>query len=258
MCLSSFFMKVLGQDRGPALCFPSTRGYNGSLVNRIMCGRFVLISPGRVAAEHFSLRREPQLEPRYNIAPSQQVAVVRVAKDSDERELVYVTWGLVPFWAKDRNIGYKMINAKSETVAQKPAFKAAFRERRCLVPADGFYEWKRDRNRKQPYFIHNASGGLFAFGGLWERWHMPDGEVLESCTILTTGANELVAPIHDRMPVILHEQDYALWLDRMEKRPEKLSRLFEAYPAEKMSARAVSGRVNSPSNDDPSCLEPAG
>lgn len=216
------------------------------------------MSPGRLVAEHFLLTEEPELDPRYNIAPSQQVAAVRLAKDSNDRELVRLTWGLVPFWAKDRKIGYKMINAKCETVAQKPAFRAAFQDRRCLVPANGFYEWKRDSGRKQPYLIQVSGGGLLAFAGLWERWTAPDGDVLESCTILTTGANERVSSIHDRMPVILDPADYALWLDRTVKRFEQLAQLFDPYPAEQMTTRAVSTRVNSPSNDDPSCIETLG
>jgi len=216
------------------------------------------MSPGRLVAEHFLLTQEPELEPRYNIAPSQQVAAVRLAKDSNDRELVRVTWGLVPFWAKDRKIGYKMINAKCETVAQKPAFRAAFRDRRCLVPANGFFEWKRDSGRKQPYFIHLSGEGLVAFAGLWERWTAPEGDVLESCTILTTCANKLVSSIHDRMPVIVDPADFALWLDRSVKNAEQLTRLFEPYPAEQMTKRAVSTRVNSPSNDDPACIEASG
>ncbi|MCA1960799.1 MAG: SOS response-associated peptidase [Desulfomonile sp.] len=220
-----------------------------------MCGRFVLMSPGGLVAEHFLLPEEPELEPRYNIAPSRQIAAIRLAKDSSDRELVCLTWGLVPFWAKDRTIGYKMINAKCETVAEKPAFRAAFRDRRCLVPANGFFEWKRDSGRKQPYFIYVSEEGLLAFAGLWERWTAPGGDVLESCTILTTCANELVSSIHDRMPVILDPADYALWLDRTVKGPEPLMRLFKPYSAERMMKRAVTGRVNSPSNDDPSCIE---
>lgn len=222
-----------------------------------MCGRFILMSPGRLVAEHFLLSREPELKPRYNIAPSQQVAAVRVAAASDGRELVHLTWGLVPFWAKDRKLGYKMINAMCETVAQKPAFRAAFRERRCLVPADGFYEWKREAGHKQPYLIQVETAGLFAFAGLWERWTGPEGEVVESCTILTTRANELVASIHDRMPVILNPEDYALWLDKTVKRSDQLSHLFVPYPAAHTTVRAVRARVNSPSNDDPSCIESA-
>ncbi len=221
-----------------------------------MCGRFLLIAPGRLVAEQFQLDDEPDVKPRYNIAPSQSVAAVRLAADSEDRELRMLKWGLIPFWAKDPKIGYRTINAKSETVAEKPAFRAAFKHRRCLVPADGFYEWKREKGKKQkqPYLIRMKGGSLFAFAGLWEYWKSADGDVIESCTILTTDSNEFVGSLHDRMPVILHREDYELWLDSKVKDANTLSRLFKPFPAKTMEIYPVSLRVNKAQNDDPDLI----
>jgi putative SOS response-associated peptidase YedK len=168
-----------------------------------------------------------------------------------------VRWGLIPFWAKDVKIGNRLINARAESVSVKPAFRAAWKQRRCLVPADAFYEWRRLEKRKQPYMVMLRDRGPFAFAGLWERWEAPDGERIESCTIITTDANELVRQIHDRMPVILDPVDYALWLDPSAK-PERLQPLLRPAVASALVAVPVSPRVNSPKNDDPSVIQQTG
>jgi putative SOS response-associated peptidase YedK len=221
-----------------------------------MCGRFVLMTPGRDLAERFHLEEIPDLQPRYNIAPTQMVAVIRLDRDTLQRRLVLVKWGLVPFWAKDASIGQKMINARAETAAEKPAFRSAFKSRRCLVPADGYYEWKKRKGgQKQPYLARNADESPFAFAGLWERWQAPEEEVIESCTILTTDANDLTQPIHDRMPVILHPKDYGLWLDPEVKGPALLKPVLQPYPSEEMIVQPVSLKVNRATYDAPDCIE---
>jgi putative SOS response-associated peptidase YedK len=224
-----------------------------------MCGRFTLRAPASVVAEQFSLFEMPPFAARFNIAPSQPVPVVRLAPDRPEpqRELVWLRWGLIPRWADDPSIGNRMINARAESVAEKPAFRAALRQRRCLVVADGFYEWQKIDKRKQPHFIRMRDDRPFAFAGLWERWEGPQRGPIESCTLLTTDANDVVRPIHDRMPVILVPDAYALWLDPTVQQADKLLPLLKPYPSEAMIAYAVSPRVNSPTNDDPQCVEAA-
>ena len=179
-----------------------------------MCGRFLLHAPVEVLQRAFGFAERPNLQPRYNIAPTQTVAIVRRKDDGGGRELALVRWGLIPSWAKDASIGGRLINARAETVAEKPAFRGAFRRRRALVPADGFYEWrKREGDRpKQPLLIRRRDGQPFALAGLWEHWRGPEGEV-QTCTIVTTAANVVLAPIHDRMPVILDPASYDRWLD---------------------------------------------
>jgi putative SOS response-associated peptidase YedK len=221
-----------------------------------MCGRFTLTDPDADLAVQFNLPGVPEMSPRYNIAPTQPVAAVRVQAATAQREMVLLRWGLIPFWAKDLKIGARMINARSETVAEKPAFRAAFRERRCLVVADGFYEWQKQNGTKQPYFIRLQDTHPFAFAGLWEHWKGPDDTIVESCTLLTTQPNELLKPIHNRMPVILHPRDYDLWLDHEVQKAALLQHLFHPYPAGQMDAYPVSRWVNSPANDDPSCIQP--
>lgn len=233
-----------------------------------MCGRFTLTNPGQELLPQFDLAQIPSLEPRYNIAPTQPVAVVRVARTpgighQDEvgarsaqiRELALLQWGLIPFWAKDPAVGERLINARSETVAEKPAFREAFKRRRCLVLADGFYEWHKQDGTKQPFFIRLRSGQPFAFAGLWERWQGPES-VIESCTLLTTEPNDLMRQLHNRMPVILRPDDYGLWLDPMVRETDALHPLLQPYPEQEMLAYPVSRRVNSPDNDDPRCIEP--
>ena len=217
-----------------------------------MCGRFALPTPEEITG-HFNLKKKPNLEPRYNIAPSQNIAVVRLTPHTPERELALLRWGLIPFWAKDRKIGYKMINARAESVADKPAFRAAFRQRRCLIPATGFFEWSHKNKTKQPYFIKLKDSNILAFAGLWEHWAGRDGEVIDSCTIITTGANETVGNIHDRMPVIIEPKLYDRWLDPGAEETNLLS-LFTPFPDKKILAYPVGIEVNNPKNDNPNCL----
>jgi putative SOS response-associated peptidase YedK len=221
-----------------------------------MCGRFTLTDPNQDLVEQFHLPEIPDLKPQYNIAPTQPVAAVRLAAESAAREMVLFYWGLIPFWAQDPSMGARLINARSETAAEKPAFRAAFRRRRCLVVADGFYEWQKQNGGKQPFYIRLRDGRPFAFAGLWEHWQGQDGSVIESCTLLTTEPNELMRPLHNRMPVILHPKDYDLWLDRAVEDARLLQPLLRSYPSMEMEAYAVSRWVNSPQNDDPRCIEP--
>jgi putative SOS response-associated peptidase YedK len=220
-----------------------------------MCGRFTLRTSGVVLAEFFGLAEVPPLQPRYNIAPTQPVPVVRMAPEQEGRELVLLRWGLIPSWADDPSIGNRLINARADTVAAKPAFRSAFRRHRCLVVADGFYEWQKLDGKKQPYFIRLRDDRPFAFAGLWEHWDRGGGPV-ESCTILTTEANERVGAIHDRMPVILDPRDHDLWLDPDMQDPKQLQPLLGPYPGEAMTAYPVGTLVNNPRNDDPKCVEP--
>ena len=225
-----------------------------------MCGRFTLRAPASVIAEQFALFEAPPFTARFNIAPSQPAPVVRMRPDRTEgdrgsRELVWLRWGLIPGWAQDPAIGNRLINARAETAAEKPAFRAAMRRRRCLVVADGFYEWQRTGRAKQPFFIHLRDDRPFAFAGLWEAWEGPGHSAIESCTLLTIGPNELMRPIHDRMPVILPPESYDLWLDPAMQQPNRLTPLLAPYPAEQMETSPVSSLVNNPANDDPRCIE---
>ena len=221
-----------------------------------MCGRFVLMTPGKSLAEHFRLAEEPSLEPRYNVAPTQPAAIIKPKAGSSLRELKLVRWGLIPFWAKDAKIGARFINARSETASDKPAFRAAFKMRRCLIPADGFYEWKKLEKGSDPYLVVLANRMPFAFAGLWESWKSPHGELIESCTILTSDANELVRPIHDRMPAILSPSDYELWLNPNPKTIGSLKHILKSFPSEQMILFPVSGKVNKASYDAADCVEP--
>jgi putative SOS response-associated peptidase YedK len=219
-----------------------------------MCGRYTLRTPVDSVAEAFEIEEYPSsITPNYNIAPTQEVAAV--VEEDEKRKLEMLHWGLIPSWAKDPSIGNKMINARAETVAEKPSFRRAFKVRRCLILADGFYEWKKTDGGKQPYHVKMEDGSLFAFAGLWETWQ--NGEEIRSCTIITTDANDLMSEIHHRMPVILHPEDYAMWLDHDFEEKEVLTTLLKPYPADVMEAYPVSRRVNKPSNNEPSVLEPA-
>ncbi len=220
-----------------------------------MCGRFTLRVPTPVLIEHFGLGRAVTLSPRFNVAPTQDVAVVRRADDS-VRELTLVRWGLIPSWAKDPSVATRLINARCETVAKKPSFRSAFRHRRCLVAADGFYEWQKVGRSKHPYHIALRDGGPLALAGLWESWQ-PDktGPPLESCTIITTEANRLLQPIHDRMPVIVDPADYQQWLDPEERDSQSLQALLVPFAEEALQAVRISDHVNSPRHDDARCLE---
>jgi putative SOS response-associated peptidase YedK len=219
-----------------------------------MCGRFTLRSPPQAVAEAFALPDVPELFPRFNIAPGEPVAVVRQKARAEGRELVLLRWGLIPPWAGDPSIGDRLVNARSETAATKPSFRRAFRSRRCLVVADGFYEWRRTNGRKQPYFVGLKNDRPFGLAGLWEQWEKGDDPV-ESCTVLTTEANELMHPIHERMPVILPPDQYGLWLDPRCQDTDKLAKLLRPYPWKDLLAYRVSTLVNDPRNDVPQCVE---
>lgn len=226
-----------------------------------MCGRFTLRTPQAVLMKQFAAQAAPQLQLalRYNVAPTQQVPVVRMA--GDYRELTTMHWGLIPSWAKDSKIAYSTINARADTIATKPAFRTALKKRRCLVVADGYYEWQAQGKLKQPYLYEIDGGRPFAFAGLWEQWWGPGDNPaqkseapLESCTIITTEANELASRIHNRMPVLLYENDYAAWLDPTNENGESLRYLFEPFSSEYMTVRPVSTFVNNARNEGPECV----
>jgi putative SOS response-associated peptidase YedK len=224
-----------------------------------MCGRYSLTAPANVIADIFEVDVLPEILPRYNVAPSQQVPVVKAS--DGVRSLAMHRWGLIPFWAKDKRIGYKTINARGETVASKPAFRASFKKKRCLIVADGFYEWKRlSKKDKIPHHIQVRDGKPFAMAGLWAKWTDPDAEDPEdadvySCSIVTIGPNELMDGIHDRMPVILDPADWHAWL--AEDTPkEQLQELIRPFPADRMMAHAVSTYVNDARHQGPECQEP--
>jgi putative SOS response-associated peptidase YedK len=217
-----------------------------------MCGRFAQKSPRAKITKKFKVEEVPPLAERYNVAPAQ--AVLGIRESSGVREAAFFKWGLVPSWAKDPTIGNKLINARAETITEKPSFRGAFARRRVLVPADGFFEWSRRGDRKRPFYFHMRDGEPFAMAGLWERWEGDSGP-LETCAVLTTEANELLASYHDRMPVILRPEDYEAWLSSASGRDELIS-LLRPYTREEMNVYAVSALVNSPSNDTPRCVEP--
>jgi putative SOS response-associated peptidase YedK len=237
------------------LCFTAHPFFRNYPERKTMCGRFALKAPPRSIQEHFHLPETVNLSPRYNIAPSQAVAVVRQLPGQSFRQLDLLRWGLIPGWARDMKIGYKLINARSETLAQKPSYRAAFKKRRCLIAADGFYEWKHSGKAKQPFYLHLKNDAVFGFAGLWEAWRSAEGNMVESCTIITTEPNELLRDIHDRMPAILHPDQYETWLQ--DSTPEHLlQQLLMPYPAEMMEAYRVGPAVNSPKNDAPACMLP--
>ena len=222
-----------------------------------MCGRYALIASAPRLARLLGLMEVPELPPRYNIAPTQTVAAVRASRTKDA-ELVLMRWGLIPAWSKTPGKDYRMINAKAETLAQRPAFRTAYRRRRCLIPADGFYEWKRLADRKQPYYFAMKDAKPFVFAGLWEQWRGPNEQVTDSCTIITTEPNSTVAPVHSRMPAILAQQDYDAWLDPDHQDTDALAALLKPYDASPMAATPVSVHVNNPTNDDARCIEGIG
>jgi len=221
-----------------------------------MCGRFTLTVDPRQLQEAFPFIIFPlDIQPRYNIAPTQPVAVVA---NTGENKLDFFLWGLIPSWAKDPEIGNRLINARAETLAEKPSYRTSFRRKRCLILADGFYEWKQDATRKSktPVYIHLKDGKPFAFAGLWDLWNSPDGSQIYSCTIITGEPNSFVSQIHNRMPIILPGEAYSQWLDPGEKKPEDLKGLLVPYPASQMEAFPVSTLVNSPQNDSPALIKP--
>lgn len=221
-----------------------------------MCGRFVLELTPEMVKNIFGITGEiPDFPARYNVAPSQQVLVVR-QDGGVGRSATFMRWGLIPSWAKDPAIGAKLINARSETAHEKPSFRQALRSRRCIIPASGFYEWSHEGKAKTPYYVRMADSAPLPLAGLWESWKSPDGEKIETCTILTTSANTLVTPIHDRMPVILHHEEFDLWLGREVDESERLRSLFQPYPADHLAAYPVTPQVNNVRNDHSGLIAP--
>jgi len=222
-----------------------------------MCGRFTLtVDPAELQDTFTDFIFPPKFAPRFNIAPSQPVLAI---PNDDANTASFFIWGLIPMWAKDPSIGSHLINARGETVAEKPSFRGSFKHKRCLILADGFYEWKTNpgKKTKTPYYIHMKDRKPFVFAGLWDSWESSDGSSIKTCTIITTTANELMATLHERMPVILQPRDYAKWLDVSPQTPENLLPLIKPYPADNMSAYPVSILVNKPDNDSPELVVPA-
>lgn len=221
-----------------------------------MCGRFTLRASPEQLGLAFGVAPPQEVAPRYNVAPTQPVAIVRPDSATGKRVWTYALWGLIPSWAKDPTIGGRLINARSETAAEKPSFRGAFKYRRCLVPVDGFYEWQKVGKGKQPYFIHMQDDAPFAVAGLWEHWIGPDGSEIESCTLLTTEPNGLMQPLHNRMPVILAAADYDRWLTTDSRDVAHLRDLLRPYPADSMAAYPVSTLVNNGRHEAPGCIDP--
>ena len=222
-----------------------------------MCGRYVLKRKDLEALmEHLGVKDPREFVSRYNIAPSTIIPAVRPTEDG-HREATGLQWGLVPWWSKDARSGAKLANARAEGIASKPAFRDAFRKRRCVVLGSGFYEWQSVGRLKQPWYFQMRDESPFVFAGLWERWTSADGVELQTCSLITTNPNDLVRPLHDRMPVILHGGAIDTWLDRSISAPPQLESLLAPLPAEAMKSTPVSSRVNSVANDGPECIEPA-
>jgi putative SOS response-associated peptidase YedK len=221
-----------------------------------MCGRYV--TPEAAAVErawHIGRRDFDLFRPSYNVSPTAVVPILRRTRDSSELELTQARWGLIPAWAKDKSIGAKLINARAEQLAAKPAFRAALKWRRCLVPMRGFYEWQHTPHGRAPHYVHLLNDDVFACAGLWERWQSPEGEKIASFTIITTDANALVSRLHDRMPAILAHADQEAWLD-LNGEDERLAQLLAPYPPDEMAAYPVSVKVNNSRNDGPELIEP--
>jgi putative SOS response-associated peptidase YedK len=239
----------------------SRTGWRSAIISLCMCGRYRLSRRKQIIEEHFnSAPWDDDWSPRYNIAPTQPVPVIRQNPKEPIRELSLMRWGLIPSWSKDASGAAVMINARSETAGTKPAFRDALKSRRCLIPADGFYEWKRDGKTKQPYCFEVNKGQLFAFAGLWDRWKDQSGNWIKTCSILTTTANPVTATVHDRMPVILDPDNYDLWLDPGMQNAAAVSDLLKPYDAGQMRCYPVSTRINYVMNDDEECslpIEPA-
>ncbi len=229
------------------------------LYNAVMCGRFTLRTPANLLIKQFQLSELPEIAPRFNIAPTQSTAVVRQQLGTGQRECARLRWGLIPSWAKDPAIGGRMINARSESVATKPSFRSAFRRRRCLVLADGYYEWQKRGPQKQPYYLKMSHDRPFAMAGLWEQWSGDSAEdkpaSLETFAIITTPASESTREIHDRMPAILGPEDYDRWLDPQRQGGDELLALLVPFESDELVMDPVSTHVNSPRNDDPTCIQ---
>ncbi len=243
-----------------------------------MCGRFTQTNSSSEIAKAFNLTNVPELKPRYNIAPTQQVGTILHSNSPSEREFKWLRWGLIPHWAKDKSIGNKLINARAETIAQKPSFRSAFRHSRCLIIASGFYEWQRAENHKQPFYIQQIDSLPLAFAGLWSTarldmlssrehplceavsfrtrstWQSPENETINTCTIITTEANEIMKPIHQRMPVILKSDNYEKWLDPTIQKPELLQPLLQPDSSAQLKIYPVSTLVNNSRNNNPKCI----
>ena len=217
-----------------------------------MCGRYVFTSPLEAIQRMFNFDQMPNLAPNYNVAPTHEMPIIRRKKGDRRNELAIARWGLIPHWAKDMKIAYSTINARSETAASKPAFRDAFKSRRALIPADGYFEWKRDGKQKQPYLIRMKGGGPFAFAGLWAAWRPPEGEEITSYTIMTTEPNELMADIHNRMPVIFGADDHDRWLD-LDADPAEV---LQPCPSDWLEAYPVDKRVGNVRNNDAELIEP--
>lgn len=216
-----------------------------------MCGRFALYSSFATIKEYADILAEiEEIEANYNVAPGQNIPVI--IKNNDGNHLEFCKWGLIPFWAKDPKIGYKMINTRAETINVKPSYKYAFLKRRCLIPANGFYEWRKED--KQPFYIHLKERELFTFAGIWEKWNSPEGESVQTCSIITTSANDTLEYIHNRMPVILSQRSESLWLENED--PGKLIELLQPYPQNEISCHEVSNAVNSVRNNFPGLINP--
>ncbi|MEW4564488.1 SOS response-associated peptidase [Bremerella sp. JC770] len=220
-----------------------------------MCGRYTLRARLNQLLQIYGAQSSIEYSERFNVAPSQMVPVLKLDDDSGAREIVLMKWGLVPSWAKDEAIGNKMINARCETVDEKPAYRAAFKRRRCLVLADGFYEWQKQGSKKQPYLFQKKDSSPYGYAGLWETWKKGD-QPLQSCTIITTTPNALVEDVHDRMPVILPERHIENWLNHEYDHVERLKSMLKPYPASEMKRYPVDPMVGSPKNDKPECVEP--
>lgn len=214
-----------------------------------MCGRFSLQIDPEILANIFGLMEIPAYSPKYNIAPAQQILTIRRTDASIRSSFMH--WGLIPSWAKDISIGSRMTNARSESVHEKPAFRYAIRLRRCIIPAGGFFEWREEFGKKEPFYIRMKNDAVMGFAGIWDQWKNPEGEIVESCLILTTTSNPLIQPLHNRMPVILHREEYGLWLDKEVTDPEKLKHLYQPYPADLMEMNPDFPLVNSLRNDIP-------
>jgi len=221
-----------------------------------MCGRYTQISSPQKISKEFKVpfNITPKFHPAYNIAPSQPVLALLV--ENNNQKFDFVNWGLIPSWAKDPAIGNRMINARAETISEKPSYRGPFKHSRCLVIADGFYEWKKGPGASQPYYIRLKSKNPFGFAGLWSHWTSDDGSEIRSCTIITTEADDFMRPIHNRMPVILQEKARGEWLDPHNSDQKTLLSLLGPYPAKEMEAYPISKIVNSPINDLPDCIKP--
>ena len=221
-----------------------------------MCGRFTLHAPAAQIRESFNLPDLPdrELKPRYNIAPSQDVAIIR--DTGTGREMVMARWGLIPCWSKESSTKYSTINARTESVAEKPTYRTSFKRRRCLIPADGFYEWKQDAGNKVPHHIRMKDGKVFAFAGLWDHWEGEDASI-ESCTIIVMPANAVMKPIHERMPAIIAAEDYDGWLDSGVTDKQEIMQYLDSAPSTQLTAYPVSTLVNSAKNNDEGCIRPA-